>query len=74
VIDGKVSAVAARADYGVVVLPGIGADSPIIDEQATKELRQRRRTERRNPRPIIDRGEGFERMQRGEVKPWARTA
>jgi N-methylhydantoinase B len=74
VIDGKVSATAARDDYGVVIVSGADADSASIDEQATKELRERVHGARRSTPPIIDRGEGFEKMLRGEFKPWTRSA
>jgi N-methylhydantoinase B len=67
VIDGKVSAAAARDDYGVV----IAAEK--VDEAATKALRDKLRAARHAAPAIIDRGEGFERMLRGEVKPWIRT-
>jgi N-methylhydantoinase B len=74
VIDGKVSATAARDDYGVVIVPGADADSTSIDEQATQALREREQGARRSIPPIIDRGEGFEKMLRGEFKPWTRSA
>src|ERR1700722_6359414 len=74
VIDGKVSATAARDDYRVVIVPGADADSASIDEQATKVLRERPRSARQSIAPVIDRGEGFEKMLRGEFKPWTRSA
>jgi N-methylhydantoinase B len=74
IIDGKISLAAARDDYGVVVVPGADADAGCIDEQATKELRGRARIARRSIPSIIDRGEGFEKMLRGEFKPWTRSA
>jgi N-methylhydantoinase B len=74
VIDGKVAAAAARDDYGVVIVPGVAdADAACIDEQTTKELRERARSARQGIAPIIDRGEGFEKMLRGEFKPWTRS-
>jgi N-methylhydantoinase B len=73
VIDGKVAAAAARDDYGVVIVLGADADTACIDEQATKELRERARSARQGIAPIIDRGEGFEKMLRGEFKPWTRS-
>jgi len=72
VIDGKVSGTAAHDDYGVVIVPG--ADAVRVDEQATNELRERARSARQGIAPIIDRGEGFEKMLRGEFKPWTRSA
>jgi N-methylhydantoinase B len=73
VVDGKVSAASARDNYGVVIAAGKnGAFS--LDAQATKDLRARLEGERKGDRPIIDRGEGFERMLRGEFKPWIRSA
>jgi N-methylhydantoinase B len=74
VIDGKVSLAAARDDYGVVLLPGAGENSLLVDERATNSVREKYRAERQSDRPIIDRGEGFERMLRGEFKPWTRSA
>jgi N-methylhydantoinase B len=72
VIDGKVSAAAARDDYGVVLT---GTSSQMaVDEQATKTLRDQLRGKGKVRRPVIDRGEGFEKMLRGEFKPWVRSA
>jgi len=73
VIDGKVSAAAAREDYGVVLRAGNGVEAPSIDEAATKQLRGKRQAGQGSP-AIIDRGEGFEKMLRGEFKPWVRSA
>jgi N-methylhydantoinase B len=72
VIDGMVSAAAVRDDYGVV-LSGTGSELA-VDEQATQMLRDRLRRKKKTARPVIDRGEGFERMLRGEFKPWIRSA
>jgi N-methylhydantoinase B len=74
VIDGKVSAAAARDDYGVILRQSGDEGSSIIDEQATKDLRQKRAAERRGDRAIIDRGDGFEKMLNGEFKPWQRSS
>jgi N-methylhydantoinase B len=74
VIEGKVSLAAARDDYGVVLTPASGTDSFLIDEAATAALRAKLRTQRREDRPMIDRGQGYERMLRGEVVPWTRSA
>jgi N-methylhydantoinase B len=73
VIDGKVSAAAALEDYGVVLRADNDADAPSVDEAATKQLRDKRRAGQGSP-AIIDRGEGFEKMLRGEFKPWVRSA
>lgn len=73
VIDDKVSFAAARDEYGVVLVPGAGADSFLIDEQATSDLRVKLQAQRDKDRPIIDRGEGYEKMLRGEVVPWTRS-
>jgi N-methylhydantoinase B len=74
VIDGKVSAAAARENYGVVVVDGKNGETPGVDAAATSRLRDQRRAERTGKPAIIDRGEGFERMARGEFKPWLRSA
>jgi N-methylhydantoinase B len=74
VIEGKVSLAAARDDYGVVLVPAAGTDSLRIDEQATAALRAKLGAERREHRPMIDRGQGYEQMLRGEVVPWTRSA
>jgi N-methylhydantoinase B len=74
VIDGKVSAAAARDDYGVVLRQDGDGVSLIVDEHATKDLRGQRAAERRGDRAIIDRGDGFEKMLNGEFKPWQRSA
>jgi len=77
-IDGKVSPVAARDDYGVVLRQhSEDVTSWIVDDADTKILRDRRRAERQRDqhgeRPIIDRGDGFEKMLRGEFEPWIRS-
>ena len=74
VIDGKISPAAARDDYGVMLMPETDSEPPRIDEPATYTLRQQRSAERPGPPAIIDRGEGFEKMLRGEFKPWTRSA
>jgi N-methylhydantoinase B len=67
VIEGQVSLESARDDYGVIIL-GDGNDMA-MDEAATIERRQALRAERTGPSPMIDRGEGFDKMLCGEVKP-----
>jgi N-methylhydantoinase B len=74
VIEGKVSPAAARGDYGVVLKPDTGEDAFTIDAEATAALRETLKAGRTGRRPMIDRGAGFEKMIRGEVKPWTRTA
>ena len=74
VIEGKVSLAAARDDYGVVLAPGVSSDAFTLDEPATLALRAKLEAGRSKDRPIIDRGEGYEKMLRGEVMPWTRTA
>jgi hypothetical protein len=44
-----------------------------VNEGETADLRKELRAQHNGARPIIERGEGFERMLRGEVKPWIRT-
>jgi N-methylhydantoinase B len=44
-----------------------------LDEQATASLRAKLQGPRRKDRPIIDRGDGYEKMLRGEVVPWTRS-
>ena len=55
--EGKVTARAAREEYGVVLVPG-KADAPVIDEPATRALRAELHA-RRGPRPFFDRGPGY---------------
>jgi N-methylhydantoinase B len=57
VLQGKVSARAAREDYGVVIRLVDGAAFE-IDADATAALRARLRAER-SPRPFFDRGPGY---------------
>ncbi len=73
VTEGKVSVAAARDDYGIVLRPD-GDASFAIDAAATAALREKLKSARRGERPMIDRGAGFEKMLRGEVKPWVRSA
>jgi N-methylhydantoinase B len=68
VIEGRVSLAAARADYGVVFGEG-NIRAPVIDEIATKELRARMAKARTAPLSMIDRGDGYEKMLRGEHRP-----
>ena len=74
VIDGKVSRSSAHEDYGVVLAPESGANAFVIDEQATTALRASSRPSDTAPRSMIDRGEGYEKMLRGEFAPWTRCS
>jgi N-methylhydantoinase B len=67
VIEGCVSREAARVDYGVVLIAD--GDDHRVDEEATSRLRTELSAKRGAPLPVIDRGEGYEKMQRGECAP-----
>ena len=62
---GKVSCAGAREDYGVVAAPPSGsadqdADGvPLVDVAASDALRARRRAERPEREPFVDRGPGY---------------
>jgi N-methylhydantoinase B len=58
VLQGKISADAARSDYGVVLKDGAPNSPPIADEAATAAERRCLRAERAEPLPVIDRGPG----------------
>ena len=73
VVEGKVSLTAARDAYGVVLNADGGAEQATIDATATEVLRQKLKAARQGERPMIDRGSGFEKMLRGEIKPWVRS-
>ena len=73
VVEGKVSGASARDDYGVVLTLGETRTSLIVDANATAALRAKLKAARTNEQPMIDRGAGFEKMIRGEVKPWIRS-
>ena len=72
VAEGKVSPEAARADYGVVVLAAAEGTFK-VDAPATAALRVNLREQRKAAPAMIDRGDGFDKMLRGEVKPWVRS-
>src|SRR6202041_703990 len=74
VIEGKVSLAAARDDYGVMLLAADGKDPFVVDEAATAAQRVELKAARASAPVMIDRGTGFEKMQRGEFKPWVRSA
>jgi N-methylhydantoinase B len=64
-----VSLASAEADYGVVFKNTGTADQPVIDEAATKQRRADMAKRRKTPPEMIDRGEGYEKMLRGEHRP-----
>jgi N-methylhydantoinase B len=64
VTQGKVSAAAARDEYGVVLAPGALPGEHEIDRAGTEKLRAALRAARTEPPPMIDRGPGYERMLR----------
>jgi N-methylhydantoinase B len=64
VTQGKVSAAAARDDYGVVLTPGALAGEYEVDRAGTEKRRAALRAVRKGPLPMIDRGPGYERMLR----------
>ena len=72
VIEGKVSLGAAREEYGVVLDGDV--ETCTVNAEATAALREKLKAGRRGEPPMIDRGSGFEKMLRGEVKPWTRSA
>ena len=67
VIEGKVSLGAARDEYGVVLLETVPAELD-VDAARTTRLRDELRARRGgSPLPMINRGEGYERMlQKGK--------
>src|SRR4051812_4299404 len=69
VVEGRGSLENAGADYGVVFGPGSTAERPEIDAAATAQRRSERSAARTAPLPMIDRGEGYEKMLRGEHLP-----
>ena len=59
---GKVSLESAAADYGVVLTGRADdpvADTPVIDDAATRTLRDRQRAARPTGQPFFDRGPGY---------------
>jgi N-methylhydantoinase B len=69
VIEGRVSPASAEADYGVLFAKDSTPDQPKIDLAATKQRRADIEKTRTTPAPMIDRGEGYEKMLRGEHRP-----
>jgi N-methylhydantoinase B len=66
VTEGRVSVAAAECDYGIVFTTASSADEPEIDEAATTKQRAALAKARPAELPMIDRGEGYEMMLRGE--------
>jgi len=69
VVEGRVSLAAAKADYGVVFRDAGSTGLPVIDEAATRLVRADMAKARNAPHSMIDRGEGYEKMLRGEHRP-----
>jgi N-methylhydantoinase B len=69
VVEGRVSLASAQADYGVVFTAADAAGQPVIDEAATKQCRSEMAKTRNTSSPMIDRGDGYEKMLRGEHRP-----
>jgi N-methylhydantoinase B len=69
VIEDRVSLQAARDDYGVILIKPADADDYAVDEQATAERRAELSARRKGPLSMIDRGDGYEKMVRGECAP-----
>ena len=63
VIEGKVSAQAARDDYGVVI------NDDAVDGDATTTLRHAIKTKRDRTPAMIDRGPGYDLMLSGKAPP-----
>lgn len=66
VTEGRVSVAAAERDYGIVFTAASRADEPEIDEAATLARRAEWTAARKAELPMIDRGEGYQQMLRGE--------
>jgi N-methylhydantoinase B len=69
VVEGRVSLASAGADYGVVFASGSSIERPQIDQAATAQRRSDLRQARKGSPPMIDRGDGYEKMLRGEHLP-----
>src|ERR1700687_4823535 len=69
VVEGRVSLASAETDYGAVFKDTGPADQPVIDEAATRQRRAAKAKSQITPPPMIDRGEGYEKMLRGEHQP-----
>jgi N-methylhydantoinase B len=64
-----VSPQAARDDYGVILVKSDGADDYAVDTAATARRRAELRARRTASLPMVDRGDGYEKMLRGECAP-----
>ncbi len=62
---GKVSAAAARDDYGVVLTGTVGGGDLRFDAGATRSLRASMADDRADERPFFDRGPGYARLSGG---------
>jgi N-methylhydantoinase B len=69
VIEGRVSVESARDDYGVVFESSADGGELRIDAVTTERRRSEMGKARKQPPTMIDRGEGFEKMLRGEHRP-----
>jgi N-methylhydantoinase B len=69
VVEGRVSIASAGTDYGVVFAKDSTAEHPRIDQAATLLRRGDLRKARKGALPMIDRGDGYEKMLRGEHLP-----
>jgi N-methylhydantoinase B len=69
VIEGRVSPASAATDYGVVFGKVDTTGQPVIDEAATTQRRAEMAKARNSAPAMIDRGEGYEKMLRGEHRP-----
>ena len=63
----KVSAEAARSEYGVMLIDADGDSGATVDSAATKELRESMRAERDEPF-FFDRGPGYARLSGGRLQ------
>ncbi len=59
-LEGKVSARAAREDYGVILTEDAEGEAR-VDDAATRALRAERRAAR-GPQPFFDRGPGYRQL------------
>jgi N-methylhydantoinase B len=69
VIEGRVSLARAEADYGVLFKETSDGVQPEIDLAATEQRRTEIGKARIATPAMIDRGEGYEKMLRGEHRP-----
>jgi len=69
VVEGRVSLGGAESDYGVVFTDMGATGQPMIDEAATRQHRAAMAAAQNTAPGMIDRGEGYEKMLRGEHRP-----